>query len=154
MKVRGRRELSLIDEVWTQIQEGKSYIVCPYCSAYLADNNPLRWADNVIRQFTRYNQDHVFCPRCRKLIGEAVYGMPTFVDALRGMPWYISLFVWILCAIVALVGPVLVSFWLFGNGGYCRHGEYGFRCDIFPYFIIGCIVAIVALFRLGRRMMR
>lgn len=82
MAVRGKQRWTPVDALKRQFDEGKDYIACPKCKAFLGDNKPFRPVQNFARQHTD-GREHLTCPKCHALLGRVYWEKATIGDRIR-----------------------------------------------------------------------
>ncbi len=140
MAVRGKQRWTPVDALKRQFDEGKDYIACPKCKAFLGDNKPFRPVQNFARQHTD-GREHLTCPKCHALLGRVYWDAPTIGDRIR---YFNEGNVgWKGCAIGALiVGTAAMLLYAFHIDTLELHKmfEFGFVVSVWMYVVIRAFV--------------
>ncbi len=81
MAIRGRQRWTPVDALKQQFDDGRDYISCPECKAFLGDNKPFRPVRNFARQHMD-GREHLTCPKCHALLGRVYWEAPTTGDKI------------------------------------------------------------------------
>ncbi|HOR78370.1 MAG TPA: hypothetical protein PLG04_06160 [Anaerolineaceae bacterium] len=82
MAIRGRQRWTPVDALKQQFDDGRDYISCPECKAFLGDNKPFRPVRNFARQHMD-GREHLTCPKCHALLGRVYWEKATIGDRIR-----------------------------------------------------------------------
>ncbi len=128
MAIRGRPRWKAVPALKQQFADGRDYISCPECKAFLGDNKPFRPVRNFARQHMD-GREHLTCPKCHALLGRVYWEKATIGDRIRhacafqisDMSWRAR---WVTSLVIAvgLVGGLFVI--AFGGA----HGYSPARC--------------------------
>ncbi len=81
MAIRGRQRWTPIPALKQQFDDGRDYISCPECKAFLGDNKPFRPVRNFAMQHMD-GREHLTCPKCHALLGRVYWEKATIGDRI------------------------------------------------------------------------